>query len=60
VDSEHNSKGEFQLNESERLTIMLNADLAKKLRNIQAKMIKENSSTVSFSRVVNETLRKCL
>jgi len=45
---------------SERLTIMLNSDIAKKLRILQAKKIKESSSTVSFSRIVNEILEKGL
>lgn len=45
---------------SERLTIMLNSDTAKKLRNIQAEYIKTSTSTVSFSRVVNEVLEKGL
>ena len=43
---------------SERVTIMLNSDIAKKLRALQAKTIKESSSTVSFSRIVNEVLEK--
>ena len=45
---------------SERLTIMLNSDIAKKLRALQAKQIKESASTVSFSRIVNEVLEKGL
>ena len=45
---------------SERITIMLNGDIAKKLRSLQAKKIKESSSTVSFSRIVNEVLEKGL
>ena len=45
---------------SERITIMLNSDIAKKLRSLQAKKIKESSSTVSFSRIVNEVLEKAL
>jgi hypothetical protein len=45
---------------SDRLTIMLNSDIAKKLRILQAKKIKETSSTVSFSRIVNEVLEKGL
>jgi hypothetical protein len=43
---------------SDRLTIMLNSDVAKKLRSLQAKKIKESSSTVSFSRIINEVLEK--
>jgi len=45
---------------SERLTIMLNSDIAKKLRALQAKKIKESASNVSFSRIVNEVLEKGL
>ncbi len=45
---------------SQRVTIMLDDDLARKLRTRQAKMLQENSGSVSFSRVVNETLRPVL
>lgn len=45
---------------TERLTIMLNSEIAKKLRLLQAKKIKDSSSTVSFSRIVNEVLEKGL
>lgn len=44
----------------ERLTITLNKEIAQKLRKIQAKMIENSSTTVSFSRVCNETLEKGL
>ena len=43
----------------ERKTIMIDDDVAKKIRGIQAKKIKETSSTVSFSSVINEMLREC-
>ena len=45
---------------AKRVTIMLEDDLEKKLRQIQAKMIQETSSSVSFSQVLNETLRKSI
>ena len=45
---------------AERITIMLNSDIAKKLRNLQAKKLKATSSSVSFSRVINEVLEKGL
>ena len=45
---------------SERITVMLNSDIAKKIRALQAKKIKETSSTVSFSRIVNDVLEKGL
>ena len=45
---------------SSRITIMLDKDLEKKLRIKQSKMIQETAKTVSFSQVINETLRSCL
>ena len=39
---------------------MLNSDIAKKLRILQAKKIKESSSTVSFSGIINNVLEKGL
>ena len=41
-----------------RVTIMLDEDLDKKLRMIQAKLIQSTNMSVSFSEVINETLRK--
>lgn len=41
-----------------RITIMLDDDVAEKLRTIQAKMIQTTSGSVSFSKVINETLKK--
>jgi len=43
-----------------RITIMLDDDLVRKLHEIQAKKIKISTKSVSFSRVVNEALRKGL
>jgi predicted transcriptional regulator len=43
-----------------RITIMLDDDLAKKLYEILAKQIKASTKSVSFSRVLNEVLRKGL
>ncbi|MCV0373621.1 MAG: hypothetical protein K5793_08735 [Nitrosarchaeum sp.] len=45
---------------AERITVMLNSELVKKLRILQAKKLKESSSAVSFSRIVNEVLEKGL
>ena len=45
---------------SKRITIMLDDDLDKKLRSRQADLIKKSSGSISFSRVLNETLRKSL
>ncbi len=42
----------------QRITVVLDDDLVKKLREKQVKLIKESTKSVSFSRVVNETLRK--
>ena len=43
-----------------RVTIVLDEDNLKKLRTIQAKLLKETVSSVSFSRVINDVLRKTL
>lgn len=43
-----------------RVTIVLEDDLIKKLHEIQAKQIKESTESVSFSGVINETLKKGL
>ncbi len=45
---------------SQRITIILDDDLALSLRQKQAKLIKGPLKSVSFSRVLNETLRKNL
>jgi hypothetical protein len=45
---------------SQRITIILDDDLVTSLRQKQAKLIKGTSKSVSFSRVLNETLRKNL
>ena len=45
---------------SQRITIVLDDDLATSLRQKQAKLIKGSLKSVSFSRVLNETLRKNL
>ena len=43
---------------AKRITIMIDDDLLKKLHEIQAKQIKQSTKSVSFSRVLNEVLRK--
>jgi hypothetical protein len=43
-----------------RVTIMIDDDLDKKLRIRQAKRIQQENSTCSFSKMLNETLRKSL
>ena len=40
-----------------RITIVLDDDLTKKFHEIQAKLIKESSSSISFSAVLNDTIR---
>lgn len=45
---------------SKRVTIMIDEDLDKKLRNRQAKMIQQSTKSVSYSRVINDVLRKVL
>ncbi len=45
---------------SKRVTIMIDEDLDKKLRLRQSKMIQQTQSSYSFSKVLNEVLRKSL
>jgi len=45
---------------SEKITIVLDDDLVKKLRDKQAKEIQKKLETVSFSKIVNDILRKGL
>ncbi len=45
---------------STRVTIMIDEDLDKKIRMRQAKLIQQEQSSYSYSRVLNETLRKSL
>jgi hypothetical protein len=45
---------------SKRITIVLDEDLVKKLRAIQSKKISKSTEHVSFSRVINEELRRAL
>jgi len=43
-----------------RITIMLDEDLDKKIRQRQAKMIQQSQSSYSFSRAVNELLKEAV
>ena len=43
-----------------RVTVVLDEDLVKRLHEIQAKIIKDTTKSVSFSQVLNETVRKNL
>lgn len=47
-------------NKSNRVTIMIDKEIDKKLRMKQAKMIQLTTANVSYSRVLNEVLRKAL
>ncbi len=42
----------------ERATIVLDDDLVEKLRRLQSSLIRKSNKSVSFSKVVNDTLRK--
>jgi len=43
-----------------RITIMLDEDLHKKLRELQGKMIRNNKEAISFSQVLNKVVRQSL
>jgi len=43
-----------------RVTVVLDDDILKKLHDIQAKLIKDSKAHVSFSGVLNDTLRTAL
>jgi len=51
---------DHNLSLAKRITIMIDDDLDKKLRLIQAKKIQNTNDSVSFSRIMNETLRQIL
>ena len=42
---------------AKRVTIMINDDLDKKLRMLQAKKIQTTNKSISYSHVLNETLK---
>ncbi len=41
-----------------KITVVLDDTLVKKLRKKQAELIKESTKSVSFSSVINQTIRK--
>jgi len=43
-----------------RVTVVLDDELVKKLRNVQSKKIDKSKKSVSFSSVINEELRKAI
>lgn len=45
---------------SQRITIVLEDELIKKLRTKQSKLIQSTSGSVSFSRVINDMLKDCV
>ena len=45
---------------SDRITIMLDKDVAKKLRFRQAELLKKSNKSVSFSQVLNDCLKICI
>ena len=45
---------------SKRVTIMIDDDLDKKIRLRQAKLIQQEQASYSYSKVLNESLRKVL
>ena len=48
------------MGKAKRITIMVDDDIDKKLRLRQAKLIQQRQGSVSYSRVINDLLRKCL
>ena len=45
---------------SRRVTIVIQEDLDKKIRNYQSKIIQKKNSTYSYSKAVNDLLRKAI
>lgn len=43
---------------AKRVTVLIDDDLDKKLRTKQAKVILQEKRTCSYSKIINETLRK--
>jgi hypothetical protein len=43
---------------NQRICVILEDDIHKKLRTVQAKLIQENQKSFSFSDVINHTLRQ--
>lgn len=45
---------------AKRITVMIDDDIDKKLRQHQAKMIQQSSEAYSYSKAINEVLKKSL
>ena len=43
-----------------RITVMVDDENFRKLRILQSKLLKQTDSSVSFSRVLNDTISDCL
>jgi len=43
---------------AKRVTVMIDDDVAKKLRDLQAKKLRSSITSVSFSNIINEVLKK--
>ena len=43
---------------TKRVTVMIEDDVAKKLRELQSKKLRTSNKSVSFSSVINEVLKK--
>jgi len=43
-----------------RVTVMIEDGLDKKIRNYQAKILQKNNSTYSYSKAVNDLIRKAI
>lgn len=48
------------MDKAKRITIMVDFEVDRKIRNIQAKTIKDTQSTYSYSATINDVLRKGL
>ena len=48
------------LNMSKRITIMIKDDLDKRIRLYQAKKMQKENATYSYSKAVNDILKKCI
>jgi hypothetical protein len=45
---------------AKRITVMIDDEVDKKLRQRQAKMIQQNNETYSYSKTINDVLRKSI
>lgn len=45
---------------AKRITVVLDDEIVKKLRHLQSRQIRDSAKSVSFSKVINEALKKSL